>query len=176
MRSARALRRPLGPGSHFVRCQMCGNSRYHGKPPSQQQIHITPKKEESLITQHTLFHEKQNSWGKDNIPFHSPIASQCLRYKFTKSMACLSFKTETLVSDREVHRESLKTLEISALGEGRWGRDRPIRSPNWSFSPMGCNIALPDPMLLAPEKALCALAFTNTHVGFCCPHSILRKQ
>lgn len=65
MRSARARARcrPLGSGSHFIRCQMCGNSSYHGKPPPQQQIQITPKKEESLITRRTLFHEKQNSFG-----------------------------------------------------------------------------------------------------------------
>ena len=105
-RSTPALCGPLGPRSHFIRCQKGGNSSYHGKPPPQQQIQITPKKEESLITQQTLLHKKQNSWGKNNIPFHSPVfihwKVQCLFALQVRPIHALPVvKPETLVSGRE---------------------------------------------------------------------------
>lgn len=106
------------------------------------------------VTHHTAYTIPRKAklfWGKNNIPFHSPIFIQCLHYKFTKLMmhSLLIFKTEALVSDREVHRDTLKTLEISELG----GK-RPTRSHNWSFSPMGCNVALADPIEMT-QRACC---------------------
>lgn len=172
MRSSRALCGPLGFRSHFIRCQMCGNSSYYGKPPPQQQIQITPKKEVTHHRADTVTRKaKLLGYEQHSIPlqFSSTVSSSaCWHCKFVKFMHCLSLSLKPWsLMEKTVDRNTVKTPETSQLGA-----NRPTEEPQVALLPEGLqrNSAISHRddgacVWLAPEGACARGSLTHT-LGF----------